>query len=62
MAAESATSIGSLIVKDARPMLVLTTYDGRVFTSVAELKRLIAQGKVRYAFLNTFCTPRTASR
>jgi 4-amino-4-deoxy-L-arabinose transferase-like glycosyltransferase len=56
LAAESATSIGSLIVTDGRPILVLTTYDGRVFTSVAALKRLVAQGKVRYAFLNTFCT------
>jgi 4-amino-4-deoxy-L-arabinose transferase-like glycosyltransferase len=56
VAAESATSIGSLIVQDGRPILVLTTYDARVFTTVAELKRLVAEGKVRYAFLNTFCT------
>ncbi len=56
VAAQSATSIGSLIVQDGRPILVLTTYNGRVFTSVAALQRLIAQGKVRYAFLNTFCT------
>ncbi len=55
LAAESATSIGSLIVQDARPVLVLTTYDARVFTSVARLQRLIAQGQVRYAFLNGFC-------
>jgi 4-amino-4-deoxy-L-arabinose transferase-like glycosyltransferase len=55
VAAESATSIGSLIVQDGRPVLVLTTYDARVFTSVAKLKRLIAEGQVRYAFLNTFC-------
>ncbi len=55
LAAESATAVGSLIVQDARPVLVLTTYDARVFTSVPRLKRLIAAGKVRYAFLNTFC-------
>jgi len=55
LAAESATAVGSLIVQDARPVLVLTTYDARVFTSVSKLKRLIAEGKVRYAFLNTFC-------
>ncbi len=61
MAAESATAIGSLIVQDARPILVLTTYDARVFTSVAKLKRLIAAGQVRYAFLNTFCTPHGSS-
>jgi 4-amino-4-deoxy-L-arabinose transferase-like glycosyltransferase len=56
VAAESATQIGSLIVQDALPIDVLTTYNARVFTSVAKLKRQIAEGKVRYAFLTTFCT------
>jgi 4-amino-4-deoxy-L-arabinose transferase-like glycosyltransferase len=56
MAAESATQIGSLIVQDARPVVVLTTYEARVFTSVAKLERLIAEGAVRYAFLNTYCS------
>jgi 4-amino-4-deoxy-L-arabinose transferase-like glycosyltransferase len=56
VAAESATQIGSLIVQDARPLLVLTTYDARVFTSVEKLKRVVAEGKVRYAFLNSYCT------
>lgn len=55
LAAASATQIGSLIVQEARPVVVLTTYDGRVFTNVARLKRLIAQGEVKYGFLNTFC-------
>jgi 4-amino-4-deoxy-L-arabinose transferase-like glycosyltransferase len=55
VAAESATAVGSLIVQDGRPILVLTTYDARVFTSVSKLKLLVAEGKVRYAFLNTFC-------
>ncbi|MGH2903502.1 MAG: glycosyltransferase family 39 protein, partial [Solirubrobacteraceae bacterium] len=55
LAAESATGIGSLIVKDARPVVVLTSYEARVFTTVAKLKRLIAEGAVRYAFLNTYC-------
>ena len=55
MAAESATSIGSLIVQDARPILVLTTYGARVFTPVPKLEALIAQRQVRYAYLNTFC-------
>jgi len=56
VAASSATAIGALIVKDVQPVVILTTYDARVFTTVAQLKRLIAAGKVRYAFLNTFCT------
>ncbi len=55
VAAESATGIGSLIVQDARPMLVLTSYGTRVFTPVPRLQRLIAEGQVRYAFLNSSC-------
>ena len=55
VAAESATQIGSLIVQDGRPVIVLTTYGARVFTPIAKLKLLIAQGQVRYAFLNSFC-------
>jgi 4-amino-4-deoxy-L-arabinose transferase-like glycosyltransferase len=55
VAAQSATQIGSLIVQDARPILVLTSYGSRVFTSVVKLERLIAHGQVRYAFLNTSC-------
>jgi 4-amino-4-deoxy-L-arabinose transferase-like glycosyltransferase len=55
LAAESSTEIGSLIVQDGRPVLVLTTYAGRVFTSTARLQQLIAKGEVRYAFLNSFC-------
>jgi len=55
LAAESATGIGSLIVQDARPVLVLTTYNARVFTTVAKLRRLAAAGAVKYAFLNSSC-------
>jgi hypothetical protein len=56
VASVSATGIGSLIVQDARPVLVLTSYGSRVFTSVSKLQRLIAEGKVRYAFLNSTCS------
>jgi 4-amino-4-deoxy-L-arabinose transferase-like glycosyltransferase len=55
LAAESATQIGSLIVQEARPVLILTTYDARVFTTVPELQRAIARSEVKYAFLNSFC-------
>ena len=61
LAAQSATGIGSLIVQDARPVLVLTTYNGRVFTRVAQLERLIAAGAVKYAFLNTTCPRRRSA-
>lgn len=61
LAAESATQIGSLIVQDARPVLILTTYSARVFTNVAELRRRIASGEVKYAFLNSFCGKRISA-
>ena len=55
VAAQSATQIGALIVRDGRPVVVLTSYGARVFTTTAQLKRLIAKGEVRYAFLNSPC-------
>jgi 4-amino-4-deoxy-L-arabinose transferase-like glycosyltransferase len=61
LAAESSTQIGSLIVQDARPVLMLTTYAGRVLTTVPELKSLIAQGKVRYALLGASCSAQAPS-
>ncbi|MCW3030424.1 MAG: glycosyltransferase family 39 protein [Solirubrobacterales bacterium] len=60
VAAQSATQIGSLIVKDVRPVVILTSYGARQFTSVSKLRHLIAAGAVRYAFLNSPC-PRTLS-
>ncbi len=57
LAAGSSTSVASLIVQDQRPVLMLTTYNGIPFTSVAQLKALIARGEVRYAFLDSVCTP-----
>ena len=58
LAAGEATNVASLIVRDVRPVLMLTTYNGLPFTSVARLKRLIAAGEVRYAFLDSVCGPR----
>jgi 4-amino-4-deoxy-L-arabinose transferase-like glycosyltransferase len=61
LAAGASTSVASLIVQDQRPVLMLTTYNGLPFTSVARLQTLIAQGAVRYAFLNSVC-PRGAPK
>ncbi|HEV2975474.1 MAG TPA: glycosyltransferase family 39 protein [Solirubrobacteraceae bacterium] len=55
VAAQSATQVGSLIVKDVRPVVILTSYGAQQFTSVTKLQRLIAAGEVRYAFLNSPC-------
>jgi 4-amino-4-deoxy-L-arabinose transferase-like glycosyltransferase len=60
VAAQSATQIGALIVKDAQPVVVLTSYAAQVFTSEQELKRRIAGGEVRYAFLNSPCPHHTS--
>ncbi len=54
---DSGTKMGELVVHDARPILVLTTLNGRVFTSVARLRVLAAAGKVRYAFIDGGCGP-----
>ncbi len=54
---DSGTKMGELVERDARPILVLTTLDGRVLTTVARLRALIAAGKVRYAFLDEGCGP-----
>lgn len=62
VAAQSATQIGSLIVQDARPIVILTSYGARVFTSVKKLQRLIAAGEVRYAFLNSPCPHRRSPK
>jgi 4-amino-4-deoxy-L-arabinose transferase-like glycosyltransferase len=57
VAAGAATSIASLIVQDARPVVMLTTYNGLALTSIAQLQRLISRGEVRYAFLDSVCKP-----
>jgi hypothetical protein len=61
VAAQSSTQIGALIVKDARPVVVLTSYAAKVFTTVEQLKRKIAAGEVRYAFLNSPCPHHTSA-
>lgn len=59
VAADSPTKIASLIVRDVRPVVVLTTYNARTLTSGAALARLAARGEVRYAFLDEPCGPHT---
>ena len=57
VAVSSATQAGSLIVKDAQPVLILTTYDGRTIVGVPRLRALAASGAVRYALLGGSCHP-----
>ncbi len=60
VAVDSATKAGALIVRDGRPVVVLTTYEARPLTTVAQLRRLIARGDVRYALLTGLCGVHTA--
>ncbi len=57
VAFDSGTKMGELVERDAQPILVLTTLEGHVFTSLARLRTLVAAGKVRYAFLDEGCGP-----
>jgi 4-amino-4-deoxy-L-arabinose transferase-like glycosyltransferase len=59
-AAGTATGVASLIVQDVQPVLMLTSYNGRPFTSVAELHRAVERGEVRYAVLQSGCGPRSS--
>jgi 4-amino-4-deoxy-L-arabinose transferase-like glycosyltransferase len=60
VAVDSATKAGALIVRDGLPVVVLTTYEARPLTTVAQLQRLIARGEVRYALLTGLCGAHTA--
>lgn len=59
-AVDSATKAGGLIVRDGLPVVVLTTYEARPLTTIAQLRRLIARGEVRYALLTGLCGAHTA--
>jgi 4-amino-4-deoxy-L-arabinose transferase-like glycosyltransferase len=56
MAVTAATQAASIIVHDNRPVLVLTTYDGRPLAGLDELRRAVARHEVRYALLGGSCT------
>lgn len=58
-AAEAATRAAAVIVRDGRPVLILTSFNGRPFTSVPALARSARAGQVRYALLGGGCGPQT---
>jgi hypothetical protein len=59
VAFDSGTKMGELVERDAQPILVLSTLEGHVFTSLARLRALVAAGRVRYAFLDEGCGPQS---
>jgi 4-amino-4-deoxy-L-arabinose transferase-like glycosyltransferase len=56
---DSGTKMGELVERDARPILVLTTLEGRVFTTAPQLRAQVAAGRVRYAFIDEGCGPQS---
>jgi 4-amino-4-deoxy-L-arabinose transferase-like glycosyltransferase len=52
---------GPIIARDGRPVLMLTSWLGRPFTSASTLERLVRRGEVRYLLLaETACASPTA--
>ncbi|MGI8558894.1 MAG: ArnT family glycosyltransferase [Solirubrobacteraceae bacterium] len=61
-ATAAATQAASVIVRDARPVLVLTSFAGQRLVDVARLSRLVSQQQVRYALLGGDCGPHQSSK
>ena len=59
LAVGGATQAAALIIRDAQPVLVLTSFDGHPLVSVSRLAGLVGDGSVRYALLGGGCGPRT---
>jgi 4-amino-4-deoxy-L-arabinose transferase-like glycosyltransferase len=53
--------VSQLVIRDARPVLSLTSWEGRPFTSIDSLRRTIALGQVRYAILDDRHCPAVGS-
>ena len=58
---DAATKMGSLVVHDARPVLVLNSIESKVVTPLARLRALAAAGAVRYAVLSSRCGPHSSA-
>ncbi len=52
----SATKAGPLVVRDARPVLILTSLYGQPLVSTARLAQVVRDGQVRYALTGASCT------
>jgi 4-amino-4-deoxy-L-arabinose transferase-like glycosyltransferase len=58
VASTSVFKAGPLIVRDGRPVLMLTSYQSRPLLTPAQLAQLVATGKVRYVMVGRGrCTP-----
>jgi 4-amino-4-deoxy-L-arabinose transferase-like glycosyltransferase len=59
VASPSVVRAAPLIIRDARPVLMLTSLYGRPLLDAAQLRHLVATGQVRYAMLGRAACPRT---
>ena len=55
LAASAPTVAAPFIVADHRPLLLLTTYNGRPLTTLAQLQQSVARGEVRYLVTRGAC-------
>ncbi len=55
VAYDAATKMGALVLRDGRPVLPLTTVEGRLLIPSERLAALVSAGGVRYAFLSAPC-------
>jgi 4-amino-4-deoxy-L-arabinose transferase-like glycosyltransferase len=60
LASPTVSRAAPLIVRDGRPVLMLTSLHGRPLVDVGELSRLVASGQVRYALLGRSGCPGVA--
>jgi 4-amino-4-deoxy-L-arabinose transferase-like glycosyltransferase len=57
LAVTASTQASELIARDAQPVLILTSLAGHELVSAAHLRREVASGAVRYAYVGGGCGP-----
>jgi 4-amino-4-deoxy-L-arabinose transferase-like glycosyltransferase len=62
VAYDAGTKLGSLVVHDVRPVLVLNSIESHVVTPLSRLRALAAAGAVRYVVLSTPCGRHSSSK
>jgi len=63
LAVDEPLSLAGLIIRDRRPILPLTSFGGRPFTSVTKLRAAVLSGAVRYGLVSSFgCRTQPAGR
>jgi 4-amino-4-deoxy-L-arabinose transferase-like glycosyltransferase len=58
----SAAKAGPIVVRDGRPVMILTSLYGRPLVSVQRLAAAVRAGQVRYALAGANCTPASGDR